>query len=50
MVQFIPRFTNIDYLHAMDGIISYQHAALTAQSSTNEIKFRNIFDDVWPIE
>jgi len=35
--------TNIEYLHCR-GFISYQHAALTAQ---NEIKFGNIFDDVF---
>ena len=34
MVQFIPRFTNIDYLHC-HGFISYQHAALTAQMKSN---------------
>jgi len=45
MVQFIPGFTNIDYLHC-HGFISYQHAALTAQTKSNSETYLMMFSPI----
>jgi len=45
MVQFIVRFTNIDYLHC-HGFITYQHAPLTAQMKSNSETYLMMFSPI----